>query len=69
MSGGTIERGKVKKKQKEIVDSITRLSTDVNREHLYFIRQPPPVTNAIQGNKVIFQCQIRGQKPVGMPIL
>ena len=67
VSGGTIERGKVKNKQKEIVDSITKLSTDVNRQHLYFIRQPPPLTNAIQGNQVTFQCQIRGQRPIGKP--
>ena len=67
VSGGTIERGKVKRKQKEIVESITKLSsyTDVKKENLYFVRQPPPITNAIQGNQVTFQCQIRGQKPIG----
>ena len=67
VSGGTIERTKVKKKQKEIVDSITKLSssTDAKKDSLYFVRQPPSVTNAIQGNQVTFQCQIRGQKPIG----
>ena len=67
VSGGTIERGKVKRKQKEIVDSIKKLSssTDVKNDNLYFVRQPTSVTNAIQGNQVTFQCQIRGQKPIG----
>ena len=32
---------------------------------LYFVRQPPSVTNARQGQQVTFQCQIRGQKPIG----
>ena len=49
------------------MESITKLSsyTDVKKENLYFVRQPPPITNAIQGNQVTFQCQIRGQKPIG----
>ena len=67
VSGGTIERGKVKRKQKEIVDSITKLmSTNIKDNGcLYFVRQPPPSTNARQGQQVTFQCQIRGQKPIG----
>ena len=67
VSGGTIERGKVKRKQKEIVDSITKLmSTNIkDNECLYFVRQPSSVTNARQGQQVTFQCQIRGQKPIG----
>ena len=32
---------------------------------LYFVRQPPSVTNVRQGQQVTFQCQIRGQKPIG----
>ena len=55
----------MKRKQKQIVDSIAEMSTDVNREYLYFVQEPPPVTNAIEGNQVTFQCQIRGQKPIG----
>ena len=66
VSGGTIERGKVKRKQQAIVDSITRLSsTDLSRGHLCFVRPPQPVTNTKQGEQVTFQCQIRGEKPIG----
>ena len=65
VSGGTIERDKVKKRQTEIAASIVKMSASVHRESLHFIQKPAPVTTAIEGNPVTFQCQIRGQKPIG----
>ena len=42
------------------------MSTNIkDNECLYFVRQPSSVTNARQGQQVTFQCQIRGQKPIG----
>ena len=42
------------------------MSTNIkDNGYLYFVSQPPSVTNARQGQQVTFQCQIRGQKPIG----
>ena len=65
VTGGTIEREKVKKKPKQTCEPIAEVHADINKRALFFVHTPPRATKAIVGSKVTFQCQIWGQKPIG----
>ena len=65
VTGGTIEREKVRKKSKQICEMIEEVHADINTKALFFVHTPQRVTKAVVGSEITFQCQILGQKPIG----
>ena len=65
VTGGTIEREKVKKKPRKTCELIEEVPVNINTKALIFVNTPQRVTNAIVGSKITFECQILGQKPIG----